>query len=97
MFDVAHFDEATCVRLLAKARASLAPGGNALAVDFVPNEDRVSPPFPAMFSFMMLGSTPSGDAYTAAEFTRMSVAAGFSSISITPLDPSPQSLIVFHP
>ena len=29
---------------------------------------KFSPPFPAMFSFMMLGSTPKGDAYTEREF-----------------------------
>ncbi len=51
-----HFDQETCVGLLKRARKSLGEKGRVLAVEFVPNEDRVSPPFPAMFSSMMLGS-----------------------------------------
>jgi hypothetical protein len=39
---------------------------DAVAVEFLPNADRVSPRFPAMFAFQMLGSTPQDDAYTAA-------------------------------
>ena len=38
--------------------------GRVLAVEFVPNEDRVSPPLQATFAFVMLATTPSGDAYT---------------------------------
>jgi hypothetical protein len=68
-----------------------------LAVEFVPNEDRVSPPFPAMFAFMMLGSTPSGDAYTAREFEQMGRAAGFERVRVDPLPPTPQSLVTFEP
>lgn len=91
-----HFDRETCVELLRKARGSLAPGGQVLALEFVPNEDRVSPPFPAMFSFMMLGSTPKGDAYTAREYTEMGRSAGFSDVTVRALQPSPQSLITFR-
>jgi hypothetical protein len=92
-----HFDAATCTALLVKARASLAPGGRVLAVEFVPNEDRVSPPFPASFAFLMLATTPKGDAYTASELGDMARAAGFGGISTKPLPPSPQSLLVFEP
>jgi len=90
-----HFDPPTCVEVLSKVRGSLSSGGRALAVDFVPNEDRVSPPFAAAFSFVMLASTPRGDAYTAPEFEEMGREAGFSTVSVAPLPPSPQSLIVF--
>ena len=91
-----HFDQSTCVGLLEQARQSLGVGGRVLAVEFMPNEDRVSPPFPAMFSFVMLGSTPSGDAYTAGEFEEMGRAAGFERISIDLLPPTPQSLVTFE-
>ncbi|HEV3201255.1 MAG TPA: class I SAM-dependent methyltransferase, partial [Bryobacteraceae bacterium] len=57
-----HFDKATCVGLLRKVHASLKPGGRAAALEFVPNEDRVSPPMAAGFSLVMLATTPSGDA-----------------------------------
>lgn len=90
-----HFDEKTCVNLLQKTRKSLTPKGQALAAEFVPNEDRVSPPFPAMFAFMMLGSTPHGDAYTARELEEMGRQAGFEKISVEPVPPTPQSLVSF--
>ena len=69
--------------------------GRVLAVEPVPNEDRISPPFAATFSFMMLGSTPRGDAYTAREFEEMGRKAGFSAIEVKPLPPSPMSVIAF--
>ena len=81
--------------LLRKARSSLAAGGHVLAVEFVPNEDRVSPPFPAMFSFMMLGSTPKGDAYTEREFEQMGRTAGFQEVSFASLPPTPQTVVTF--
>lgn len=91
-----HFDMVTCVGLLRKVRASLAPGGRVIAVEFVPNEDRVSPPFPAAFALVMLATTPRGDAYTAADLTEMAQRAGFSGASVRPLPPSPASLVVFN-
>lgn len=91
-----HFDRPTCEELLSKVRRSLSPGGRVLAVDMVPNEDRVSPPFAAAFPFVMLASTPQGDAYTVREFEELGRAAGFSKVSVAPLPHSPQSLITFE-
>jgi SAM-dependent methyltransferase len=91
-----HFDTAACVKLLSKVRSSLASGGRALAVEFVPNDDRVSPPFAAAFAFVMLAGTPRGDAYTEREYAQMGRDAGFAKVSATPLPPSPQSLVVFE-
>jgi len=85
-----------CVALLRKVRKSLVSGGRAAVVEVVPNEDRVSPRFPAMFSFQMLGSTPQGEAYTAREFEDMGRAAGFGRATVTALSPTPQSLILFE-
>ena len=59
-----HFDPPTCVGLLKKVRAALKPGGRVAALEFVPNEDRVSPPMAASFSLTMLATTTAGDAYT---------------------------------
>src|SRR4029079_2139702 len=56
-----HFDLPTCEKLLAKVRAALKSGGRAVILEFVPNEDRVSPPVPAQFSLTMLAGTPGGD------------------------------------
>jgi hypothetical protein len=91
-----HFDREGCVRLLERARAALAPGGSVLLVEMVPNDDRVSPPFPAMFAFVMLGSTPKGDAWTARELEAMGRAAGFTDSMVQPLPPSPQTMIVLR-
>jgi hypothetical protein len=91
-----HFDFDTCALLLRKIRASLAPGGQALGVEFVPNEDRVSPPIPAMFAFWMLATTPGGDAYTTSDLDRMAKAGGFRGATTRPLAPAPESLIIFE-
>jgi 2-polyprenyl-3-methyl-5-hydroxy-6-metoxy-1,4-benzoquinol methylase len=72
-----HFDPPTCVGVLKKIRASMNPGGTLAITEFVPNEDRVSPPMEAKFSMMMLGSTPAGDAYTFRELEQMCTDAGF--------------------
>ncbi len=88
-----HFDADACVTLLKKARASLAPGGRVAIVEFVPNEDRVSPEFPAAFALVMLATTPKGDAYTERELAEMAKSAGFRHVTTRPLPPSPASLI----
>jgi 2-polyprenyl-3-methyl-5-hydroxy-6-metoxy-1,4-benzoquinol methylase len=91
-----HYDPSTNETLLRKGRASLAPNGVVVTLDFVPNEDRISPPRAASFSMMMLGMTPAGDAYTFAEYQRMFRNAGFSSNELRPLA-SGHSLILSRP
>jgi phosphohistidine phosphatase SixA len=73
-----HFDPETCEGLLARVAAALAPGGRVVTVEFVPDEGRVTPPRAAMFSLVMLCSTPAGDAYTFAELETMFRRAGLS-------------------
>lgn len=90
-----HFDQETGVAVLRRVRASLAPGGRAFAVELVPDAGRVSPPMPAMFAFLMLATTPSGDAYTAEEYEAMARAAGFGGITLTPLPPTPHTIVEF--
>jgi ubiquinone/menaquinone biosynthesis C-methylase UbiE len=83
-----HFDVATCEKLLRKVQAALKPGGRAVIVEFVPNEDRVSPPLPASFSLIMLAGTPAGDAYTFKEFQQMLRNSGFRSSELHALPPT---------
>ena len=66
-----HFDPPTCQKLMTTIRASLAPAGRCFTLDFVPNDDRVSPPMAAGFAMIMLGTTAAGDAYTFAEYDAM--------------------------
>jgi ubiquinone/menaquinone biosynthesis C-methylase UbiE len=90
-----HFDPQTCEGLLRKVCAALADNGKAVTLEFVPNEDRISPPGPAMFSMVMLGSTPHGDAYTFAELERMFANAGFTRSTSHALPPvMPQTVVV---
>ena len=89
-----HFDKSTCVGLLKKVHAALRPGGCVATLEFVPNEDRVSPPLTAAFSMTMLTSTPSGDAYTLNDLTAMYTAAGFSGIAAHPVPMSPETAVI---
>jgi 2-polyprenyl-3-methyl-5-hydroxy-6-metoxy-1,4-benzoquinol methylase len=89
-----HFDAATCVGLLKKVHASLRPGGCAATLEFVPNEDRVSPPMPAAFALTMLASTASGDAYTFKELAGMYAEAGFRDITPHPIPMSPHTVVM---
>jgi 2-polyprenyl-3-methyl-5-hydroxy-6-metoxy-1,4-benzoquinol methylase len=79
-----HFDPPTCTTFLRKVHASLAPGGRAAIVEFVPNPDRVTPPMAAAFSMIMLATTPAGDAYIFTELESMSKDAGFSRVELVP-------------
>jgi ubiquinone/menaquinone biosynthesis C-methylase UbiE len=73
-----HFDPPTIEKLLRKVKGALASRGRAVIVEFVPNDDRVTPPPAATFPLTMLVTTASGDAYTFAEIRRMVVNAGFT-------------------
>lgn len=91
-----HFDPPTNEKLLRKVHTALAEGGRAVTLEFVPNEDRISPPEAAGFSMMMLAGTPAGDAYTFAELESMAANAGFSRSEIHQLPPTIQSLVISY-
>jgi ubiquinone/menaquinone biosynthesis C-methylase UbiE len=89
-----HWDPPTNETLLRKVRAALADGGRAVTLEFVPNEDRVTPPDAARFSMQMLLGTPSGDAYTFPELERMFANAGFSRSTLHALPPTFQQVVI---
>lgn len=91
-----HFDKDTCVTLLRKVHAALADGGRAVALEFVPNDDRVTPPQAAAFSVQMLGGTPTGDAYTFVELEQMAQNAGFARSEMHELPPTIERVIVSY-
>jgi 2-polyprenyl-3-methyl-5-hydroxy-6-metoxy-1,4-benzoquinol methylase len=91
-----HFDNATCVSLLRKVRAALKPDGRVAALEFVPNEDRVSPPMAASFSLTMLATTAHGDAYTLRELEAMYHEAGFKQVTGHPVPTGPHTVVVGH-
>ena len=89
-----HYDQEACVRLLKKAHAAVVPGGCAVTVEFIPNEDRVSPSASAGFSLIMLATTPAGDAYPFSMWDRMLKEAGFSQNKLHPLAPTMFQVII---
>ena len=89
-----HFDIPTNEKLLRRFQAALKPGGKAITVDFIPNEDRISPPMSAGFSLVMLANTDAGDAYTFAEYEKMCLAAGFKNCTLQQIPDLPQRLVI---
>lgn len=89
-----HFDAETCTAFMKKVNDALATDGKAITLEFIPNDDRVSPPAEALFPLIMLASTPAGDAYTLAELTDMNEKAGFSRNEHIALSPMPQHLVI---
>lgn len=89
-----HFDPPTCVGLLKKVRAALKPSGRVATLEFVPNEDRVSPPVPAAFSMTMLASTAAGDAYTFRELSSMYEQAGLAAPTAHVIPMSPHTIVI---
>jgi hypothetical protein len=69
-------------------------GDRVVILEFVPNEDRVSPPAAAKFSLTMLALTPSGDVYTFSEYEHLLRHAGFRSATLHPVPPSPMQIVL---
>lgn len=91
-----HFSVAACETLLHKVHRALAPGGRVVTLEFVPNDDRVTPPPVAEFSLIMLATTPEGDAYTFTEYERMFRAAGFARTEPHPVAGSIEQVLVSY-
>jgi predicted O-methyltransferase YrrM len=89
-----HFDKDTCVQLMRRVHEALKPGGRAVTLEFVPNEDRVSPPTEAGFSLNMLVGTDAGDAYTVSEYEEMFRKAGFGQTVLHEIPGMPQEVMV---
>ena len=83
-------------RLMRRVHGALLPGGRAITLGFIPNDDRVSPPGDANFGMIALAFTSNGDAYTVSEYERMFQNAGFSRSELVQLVPSPQRVIVSY-
>ena len=69
-----------CAALVHKAVAALKPGGLLLVQEFILDDNRSGPPFPALFSLNMLLGTESGQAYSGRELADMMTEAGLSDV-----------------
>ena len=88
-----HYDLPTCTTLMKKIAAATKPGGRVAILEFVPNDDRVTPPSAAAFSLQMLAGTPGGDAYTLAELRKVCEDAGWKNVTSHPT-PTMQTIVV---
>ncbi len=88
-----HFDTTTCELLLRKVHNCLSPNSRVITLEFVPNDDRISPAS-AEFALIMLATTPSGDAYTFSELDTMFKNAGFGHSEIHEVPNSQEHVII---
>lgn len=89
-----HFNMPTCETLMRRVYAALKAGGKAFTLEFVPNEDRVTPPAAAAFSLNMLVGTDAGDAYTFSEYEKMFRNAGFAKTTLHQVAGMPQQVLI---
>ncbi|GFO53944.1 SAM-dependent methyltransferase [Geomonas sp. Red276] len=76
----------TCVEILKKTMRALDPGGMIMVQEFILDNDKDSPLFPALFSLNMLVGTPEGQSYSEEELLDMLKAAGAKDVRRIPLD-----------
>ena len=91
-----HFSAPTCETLIRKIHLRLIPGGRVITLEFVPNDDRVTPPPVAEFGLIMLATTPDGDAYTLKEYEQMFRAADFARTELLPMTGSIEQILVSY-
>jgi SAM-dependent methyltransferase len=91
-----HLAPAACERLLTKVHGALVPGGQAVVLGLIPNEDRISPPTAAAFNLVMLATTGAGDSYPFSDLDRMFRNAGFTRTELHDLPPSPERVVIAY-
>ncbi len=79
-------DRAGCAIILEKAVAALEPGGLILIQEFILDDSKDGPLFPALFSLNMLLGTPAGQSYSQGELTEMLRTAGASDVHRLPIE-----------
>lgn len=84
---VLHADgPGACAALLRTAVSALNPGGTLLVQEFILNDAKDGPVFPALFSLNMLLGTDAGQSYSECELAAMMTAAGLADVHRLNLD-----------
>ncbi|WP_027359593.1 methyltransferase [Desulforegula conservatrix] len=84
-----------CSELVKKASKSLNEGGLLIIHEFILENDRTAPVFPALFSLNMLLGTEGGQSYSVAELQDMLRNAGISEIRHIRLpEPNPSGIVI---
>lgn len=91
-----HFSLPVCSELAAKLHATMNEGARKVTLEFVPDENRVTPPGAGTFALVMLASTAEGDAYTFSELDGMLRNAGFAKNILHPFPGMPHSVLVSY-
>jgi len=78
--------ETGCTRMLKKSVEHLEPGGLLLVQEFILDDRRDRPLFPALFSLNMLLGTPQGKAYSEGELKSLLEAAGLGRVQRLPIE-----------
>ena len=79
--------EASCRRLIGKARACLAPGGLLIVSDVFSDAGGCSPPFASLFGLNMALTAPDGTVHADADVAGWMREAGFGDIGVQALPP----------
>ncbi|MDD2850627.1 MAG: methyltransferase [Desulfuromonadaceae bacterium] len=69
-----------CATLIREAVAALDPGGRLMIQEFILDDTKDGPPFPALFSLNMLIGTKTGQSYSQGELATMMAEAGVTNI-----------------
>ncbi|MBF0544474.1 MAG: methyltransferase type 12 [Candidatus Riflebacteria bacterium] len=91
-----QFDILACEKLLKKVNAALVKDGRVVIIDFVVNEDRISPPAQAKLNLSLLASTPNGDIHTIWEFEKMLKNSNFHRTESNSLPPGLYQMILSY-
>jgi cyclopropane fatty-acyl-phospholipid synthase-like methyltransferase len=85
-----------CVKLLARIRSALTLDGRAVALQAIPEDDRLSPPNAPSLALSLLVQTPHGDVYTYGELDEMFRRAGFVRTEMRELGPPHQRVVIAY-
>jgi ubiquinone/menaquinone biosynthesis C-methylase UbiE len=88
-----HFSLQENTALARRLFAALKPGGQLIVQEFVPDDARTAHEPALMFAVIMLATTTRGNAYTFAEYRQVLEDAGFSDLSLTPVEMSGSALV----
>jgi hypothetical protein len=77
--------ESGCARMLEKTTGHLESGGMLLVQEFILEDSRDRPLFPALFSLNMLLGTPQGKAYSEGELISLLQCAGLKEVERLPI------------
>lgn len=89
--------EASSRALLRRLARALKPGGRAVIVDMLPNDERTGPAFPLLFALNMLVHSSEGDTFTLSEYMEWLLEAGFNTAETVDLGGHSPAIIAGKP